>query len=197
MAVIPKHLLWIDLETTALPEGNDYSKVFILEVGVILTDLNLNKLAGYQEVVKMTDEMSAALKDNPGVLELHRGTGLIKDSIESKYSVRDVQQEILELMDEFGAIPGEVAIAGSGVTAFDMPVLKEHMPGLASGLMFYSYDVGVFRRVFKALAPRDIVNPTGFKYGANKVHRAFADIEDHLNEAKAYQEALFTLIPPF
>ncbi len=191
------HLLWIDLETTALPKGNDYSDVHILEVGAILTDLSLNKIEGYTEVVGMNQAIADSLRGNDYVRNMHKESGLIQDSIQSNITLADIEHELLGLLDDHNVEVGRVALAGSGVTAFDFNVIKEHMPTLAEALVYFSYDIGIFRRMWKSLAPRDIVNPSLNKHGDEKVHRAMADIEDHLDEAKNYQAAILTFLPPF
>lgn len=192
-----KALLWLDLETSSLPKGNDYSKVHILEVGAILTDLSLNKIEGYTEVVAMNDDIANSLRENDVVREMHKNSGLIQDSLQSEFTVQDIEGDLLSLLDDHDIDVQEVALAGSGVTAFDHPVIKEHMPLLAKALTYYSYDIGNFRRMFKTMAPRDIVNPALNKHGGDKAHRAMADIEDHLLEAQYYRDEIIKLIPPF
>lgn len=197
MADYAKYLLWIDLETTGLPKGNDYSGIHILEVGAILTDLNLNKMDGYTEVIGMTQEAAEAIRSNDIVREMHKTSGLLVESVESQFTLDEAEASLVDMLTEHGIKKGEVAIAGSGVTAYDFPIIKEKMPLLANMLTYYSYDIGIFRRMFKAVAPRDVVDPGKHRYGDAKVHRAMSDIEDHLGEAKDYQTALGEIIAPF
>jgi len=193
-----RHLLWCDLETSSLPKKNDYSGVHILEVGVILTDMSLNKLGGYSEVIKMTDEAADSLRKTPGVLEMHKSSGLLKDCVNATMTVPDVESEILALLDDNNVEVQAVALAGSGVTAFDHPVIKEHMPLLAEALTYFSYDIGSFRRMFKLVSGgTPIVNPSNHSYGPTKKHRAMEDIKAHLEEAEEYMEAVKKLLPPF
>jgi len=197
MSSYATHLLWIDLETPSLPNGNDYSRVPILEVGAILTDISLNKIDGYTEVVGMTKHTADILQSNPFVVDMHKKSGLIKDSIDSSFTCEQIEGDLLSMLSDHNLKKGSVALAGSGVASFDYPVIKEHMPRLADMLEYYVYDVGIFRRLFKAVSPRDVINPSDHKYGNKKVHRAMADIEDHLGEAKDYQKALGILIAPY
>lgn len=206
MSKIPTatHQFWCDLESTTLPtehdEVIDFTGVHILEIGVILTDVSMNILTeyggGYQAAAMMTPEAADALRNNEFVLNMHRENGLIKDCITSTQTMADIDTEIDSMLAETGVEKGMWAIAGSGVAAFDHPVIKAKMPKLASWLAYYPYDWGIFRRCISAAAGGYVVNPQLASYGDSKVHRAFNDVEAHLREAQAYRDWVRTL-PPF
>jgi oligoribonuclease (3'-5' exoribonuclease) len=190
----PKYLAWVDIETTGLPNGNDFSNVGILEVALLVTDMALNRVVGYTEVLPMTAKLAEQLKGNDYVRKMHLTSGLLAESIslakaQSPITLAFVQGEMAQILAEHGD-PGHYMIAGSGVAAFDHPLLKFHMPFVASYFAYYPFDIGVMRRVSKILAGRDLVNPTVGSYGATKVHRAWQDVESHLAEALAYQSWL-------
>lgn len=182
-------LLWVDVETTTLPDGNDFSGVDILEISVIITDLDLNKIAGYSEVIKMTKQGAEALKKNDYVRKMHKENGLIADSLKSEVTVAEAEQQIIEMIKHDTTYdPGEFAIAGSGVAAFDFPLLKYHMPKLVKFLAYYPYDSGIFRRMLK-LSARDFVVPTISKSsGDEKDHRSLADVTAHIEEMRGFQD---------
>lgn len=192
MGTYPKLLAWVDVETTGLPVRNDFSNVHVLEVALLVTDFDLNKLDGYTEVLAMTPDAATALKANEYVRQMHLKSGLLAASIDMARSnpnmnLDHVQNEMVAMLAERGA-PGEYMIAGSGVGAFDHPLIKDKMPTLASYFAYFSFDVGVLRRTSKILAGRDLVNPTLGSYGESKVHRAWQDVEGHLAEATAYRD---------
>lgn len=188
---VPKFLLWLDFETSSLPVHNDYSHVHILEVGAILTDMGLARFGGYHEVIQMTEPARAQLLLNDYIRNLHKESGLLADSVKSIVSVREAEDELLTLLQEAEIKPGEVSLAGSGVAAFDHNVIKEHMPRLAAYLTYFSYDIGTFHRMFKILYPhKDLINPSSSSFGANKLHRAWADVVAHYELAKEYMDAM-------
>lgn len=182
-------LAWVDIETTGLPNGNDFSDVHILEVAVLVTDFDLQPLGGYHEAVKLTRAGADALRGNPEVLGMHRKNGLIVDSKNSEFTLADVEKEIIKLLKETTSFDkGEFMIAGSGVAAFDFPLIKDKMPEFASWLAYYPFDIGIMRRTARILSGgKDIVNPTVKSFGAEKLHRAWEDVKAHVDEAKEYQ----------
>lgn len=201
MSTTASHLLWVDLESTDLPTAHDavfdFSGVHILEVGVIITDTDLNILTelggGYTEVIKMTPEAANSLRANEFVRKMHVESGLIKDSISATKTLDDVDSEIDAMLSEVGVEKGMVAIAGSGVAMFDFPAIKAKMPKTASWLAYYPYDWGVFRRCIASVAGKYVVNPHQASYGTSKLHRAFEDITAHLREAQRYRDWIRSL----
>lgn len=194
----PQALAWMDLETTSLPFDDierqviDFSGVHVLEIAVILTDFDLNAMGGYKEVLKLTPEAAQVLRDNDYVRKMHQVNGLLKESIEApaEHTLAFAESEIIQLIkDNTTFEPGEFMIAGSGVAAFDHPLIKVKMPKLARYFAYYPFDIGVERRVSKILARRDIINPVkaSFQDGV-KVHRAMDDTQAHLEEATRYKE---------
>lgn len=189
-------LVWVDLETTGLPtehdECIDFKDVHILEFAMIVTDraLNIESVGGYTEVIKMTRPAAEALKANDYVRNMHTKNGLIQDSIKATLSLAEVDAEIDRLLQSETAFEKrEFAIAGSGVASFDLPLIKAKMPLLGSWLTYYSYDFGVYRRIARDLAGKDVINPVhSASYGDEKQHRAMADVEAHLREAQAYRD---------
>lgn len=191
----PKAFLWVDVETPGLPEGNDFSKIPLMEIGAILTNLDLTPITGYYDSVKLTKAHALALRDNPEVLEMHKTSGLIAECAESDRTAEELEREVIEILEEAGLEKGEVILAGSGVTAFDHPLIKEQMPELASWLTYYSLDVGIIRRALFHLGDGrkyvDLVSES-FKSG-HKKHRAYDDIKAHLKEAESYKEWLHNI----
>lgn len=186
----PRFLFWTDLETTSLPVGTGFTDVHLLEIAVIITDFSLNKLGGYSEVIKLTPEAAESIRNNKFVREMHTKSGLLKESIQdATTTMAQAEREIVGLLNEFGE-PGDFVIAGSGVAAFDHPFIKDKMPDLNLFLVYYPFDIGIFRRVSKILSGRHLVPYNGASYGAEKVHRALADVQAHLLEAEQYRDVL-------
>lgn len=189
MAKYAQCLLWCDLETTTLPVGNDYSGVHVLEVAFILTDFDLEPYEGYQESIKMTRAAADSLRANDYTKKMHTENGLIKDCIASTVTLAEAEAEVIRMIEEKTTFePGEIMLAGSGIAAFDRPVIKHWMPKLDRWLAYYPFDIGVDRRVTKILAGKDVINIPNESYGDTKAHRAWADVQAHLEEAKRKRE---------
>lgn len=188
----PRFLIWTDIETTGLPVGNDFSGVEVLEVAIIVTDFDLTPKVGYEEIVTMTPLIAERIRANPFVKEMHGKSGLLVDAVAAaregkNVTLADIENEILDILGEMGDADSFM-IAGSGVAAFDYPLIKAKMPTLAQWLAYYPIDIGIMRRSGKILAGREFVSHTAQSYGEAKVHRAMADVRAHLEEAGKYRQ---------
>lgn len=194
----PQCLGFVDIETTGLPIEDpvrqviDYSGVHVLEFAIILTDFDLNPISAYREVLKLTPEAAGELRANEYVRKMHTVNGLLKESIEApaEHTLAYVEDQVIQLIKETTAFDaGEFMIAGSGVAAFDHPLIKVKMSKLAKFFVYYPFDIGVERRVTKILARKDLINPVraSFEDGV-KVHRAMDDTEAHLLETQRYRD---------
>lgn len=184
-----QQLAWIDVETDGLPEGDDFSTVNVLEFAMIVTDFDLEPQTGYTEVVKLTKAGADRIRANDVVKDMHMTSGLIKDSAAGTFTLAEVEEQAIEtLKTKTSFEKGQFMIAGSGVAAFDFPLIKQKMPELAKWFAYYPFDIGIFRRVSKIMAGRDIINPNTASYGESKAHRALADVQAHMEEAGKYRD---------
>jgi oligoribonuclease (3'-5' exoribonuclease) len=186
----PKHMCWVDLETTGLDKDTE-----ILEIGVIITDMELTALAEYEAALELTGTAIHQLKANDFVMKMHLESGLLKLCKYSTKRAADVQFEIIDKLIAAGASPQEVMIAGSGVAMFDFDIIKNQMPDLAEWLVYFPIDVGISRRIAHIATGGRNVFPkveASFKEGV-KAHRAMGDIEAHLEEARGQFAVLRSL----
>jgi oligoribonuclease len=183
MPKTPHAFLWLDLETTGLDMEQDQ----ILEVGVILTDFDLNKIDGYQEVIKLTKQGAERLRANDVVKKMHQENGLIKESAAATLTLPQVEEAIIKWLKEDTTFDkGEFMLAGSGNAAFDFAWIKKHMPQLASWVAYYPADVGIFRRMVRIFnGGRDVI---GSPAVSNDGHRSMSDLEYYIEEAKLYRD---------
>lgn len=190
-------LAWCDLETTGLPVPGDgimdYRGLHLLEVAVLVTDLDLDPIAGYHEVIRMTPEAAQALRENDYVREMHTKSGLITESIKSEQALTlaEIDAEVDKFLQETTAYDrGEFALSGSGVARFDHPIIDVKMPLFSKWLHYAEVDMGDVRRastMFNHGQP--VVNPVpeSSRDGV-KTHRAFDDVKAHLKEAVRYRD---------
>lgn len=118
-----KRLLWVDVETTGLDADRDD----LLEVGMVVTDGNLNERAAFRVLVSPERE----LRMSPEVVDMHRASGLIVDARCHGYHVKDAELTLEhDVQENFRSERGRVILCGSTV-GFDKAFLKKHMPTLS------------------------------------------------------------------
>lgn len=188
-------LVVLDLETDGLPDGNDFSVVNILEIGFVVTTLALEPVAGYEEVIKMTRPAAERVAKNSYVKEMHTKNGLLNDSIKkATHTLADAEREAIETLHETGLDKGSFLMTGSGVTAFDFPLIKEKMPELAEWFQYFTVDIGGVRRMLSILSGNREFFPKHLdSYGDMKEHRALADAQAHLREMQGARKWLLEL----
>lgn len=191
--VYPIGLLWLDFESDSLPDGNDFSNVNILEVGAVTTDFDLMKFKGYHDVIKLEKKHVENVKKSPEILEMHKKSGLLEDCAKSELTLEEMEDGLIQLLKDSTFVQGEAILAGSGVAAFDHPLIKEKMPRLAEWLPYYSIDIGILRRVTYYLSARRQFIPHVDKSRSNKAHRGMDDILAHIEEAEHYKDWLRSL----
>ena len=183
-------ILWVDLETTGTEEDKDD----IIEVGSILTDFEFNTLDEFEIAVRPTAGALARMMFNPIVREMHTNNGLLEECLNSKDTIEYAQEVMLRWMNHAinkKSTRGPVEkfrfmLAGSGVGHFDRRFIRQHMPKLDKLLSHGPLDVGAVRRFLKV---SDVELATVPSSDA-KNHRALDDIRLHLEEARAYRQAL-------
>lgn len=179
-------LLWVDLETTGLVPETGY----ILEVGMILTDMQLNvkgiqtfygAMAGrspYDVKINVADEF---------VQNMHEVNGLWKDLEEAyaagylKQSEQDLDHEIADILqsyiDEFQI--EKLYPAGSSVH-FDTKWMEYWLPSTASKLSYRHLDV-------TSLKLATLVATGSYNSDKdNTAHRALPDAQGSLDWFKNY-----------
>jgi oligoribonuclease len=182
MSADENRYLFLDFETTGV------SPIFdsVVEVGAILTDSEFVEIARFESLVSPSSFGWAQMGPGSVVGRMHTESGLLQALAGGGAdlpSTGDVQRELLALID--GHASGSVVLAGSGVGAFDLQFIRFQMPKLAERLEYFPYDVGVLRREWRAANGVDLVDAN-----EHKPHRAMADVELHLLEARAFRTAL-------
>lgn len=184
------NLAFIDLETT----GTDETAGSILEIGLTVTDMELNVLHRWETLV-IPDIVHVATMD-PVVREMHAASGL-SDELDALSGEREAGRRHdgllnLDTADLRLALclnehkrRGQVVLAGSGVAHFDSRWIRAHLPLSAALLTYWTIDVGVVRRFLSMIVGAELPEPP-----TTKPHRGQADVRLHLAETVAYRDAI-------
>lgn len=166
------HLLWIDLEMTGL----DPEKDRILEVAAIATSWDLEPIASYTGVVKVSPSIikermvGEFWQKNPSsyrALVAQNASGLPAQTIEN---------QLLSFIDQhFGK---EVYLAGNSIHQ-DRKFIDREWPALSSRLHYRMLDVSAWKIYFE--------NAFHQKFTKPEHHRALDDIAGSIEELKYYR----------
>jgi oligoribonuclease (3'-5' exoribonuclease) len=181
------YLLWCDLETTGL----DLKADVILEAAFILTDSNLDAKMQSHHLFPPSQAGWDLLLANEFVRKMHAANGLVAELVSSgsrldwqaENAIRDHDVELEGAISRHLEDGDTLHLAGSGIAAFDRPLIDRDFP-LVSHLLHYApIDVGVLKRTWQMWAGQPISTDD-----ANKTHRAMADVEGHLREARLFRD---------
>lgn len=171
-------ILWLDLETTG--SGDD---ALVLEVGMALTGPGpkFETLDTFMEVLRHPELPTMV----PVVQKMHEDNGLLRDIEVVGKTPDDAAKRMAQYIgDWFGISPQHVVLAGSGVGHFDRKFIRRDWPWLDKRLAYYTYDVGVLRRFCRMV---------GIEAGIDQSltpHRALADVDQHIREARRLLEMI-------
>ena len=164
-------LLWIDLEMTGLNPVKDR----ILEVAAIATDMNLEEVARFEAVVKVSEKlMEERMVGEFWEKNASSRDALVKQNEDGK-PVAEVEKELLGFIDKnFGK---EIYLAGNSIHQ-DRKFIEREMPELNKRLHYRMLDVSAWKIYFE--------NARGRKFVKRDKHRALDDIEGSIEELQWY-----------
>lgn len=164
-------LLWIDLEMTGLNPVKDK----ILEVAAIATDMELNKIAQYEAVVKVNDKLiESRMVGDFWDKNSQTRDALIAQNATGKPAA-EVERELLEFIDKnFGET---IYLAGNSIHQ-DRKFIEREMPELNKKLHYRMLDVSAWKIYFE--------NALNKKFTKPENHRALDDINGSIEELKWY-----------
>ena len=171
---LPAHYLWLDLETTGL----DMRTASLLEIGAVLCDSTMSTVSTFACLAAPPEGWTEYA--DYAAIRMHQESGLVEEA--QALGVHPVRAwcRLLDWLDMHTGIDSKVALAGSGVSHFDLPFIKTQGPGeLVARFHYWTLDVGVMRRTLEQWGvPFD----PGASAGQTKAHRALADAKEHLDE---------------
>ena len=171
------NLVWIDLEMTGLDPKRDA----ILQLGLIITDENLDVLESYSADVWQPE--SAFDEMVPFVRQMHDKNGLLDRCRSSKLDLAKVEQEVMERVT--GWCPYRPILCGNTIHS-DRKFIDAYMPTLAGYLHYRMLDVSSLKVLCQLWYPES-------QYGKPKdgQHDAVFDIEQSIRELAHYREQMF------
>lgn len=196
-----KFILWCDIETTGNRSEAKGDKLtdHILEIGLLLTDQNLNLIASNAWLITPgTRTMPIGMID-PVVIEMHATSGLWRDLAKKMNNYEIIEDDILAWLDQNTDNENQhIPFAGSGIGHFDRQYIDHWLPNFSKRLTYWPLDIGVVRRfsalAFPEAAPAILTN----RFLDAKTHRALDDAIAALAEARqwvATQRRGFGAIP--
>ena len=174
------NLVWMDLEMTGL----DPKKCTILEIGVVITDNELNVIEeGPMITIRHSEKTLEGME--PWSKHHHRKSGLTQACRESKIPMKKAEEIVFKFIRSHCHIK-TAPLCGNTIWQ-DRRFLVKYMPTLESYLHYRTIDVSSL----KELAQRWY--PSGVKMGREKhnTHRVLDDIRESIRELRFYRDKLF------
>lgn len=170
------HLIWLDIETTGLEAESS----LLLEVGLRITDLDLNEVDRWNSVIGYTPQFITKVRaEAPEVVrDMHDRSGLWTDCMHAR-SLDEVEPEACGWLSTTGMV-GQTVCGNS--LRLDRAFVDFHMPILASLFHYRSIDVSTLKELCRKY------NPTVFKHlvETETDHRVNTCIDNSIQEYKFY-----------
>ena len=170
------NLIWIDMEMTGL----DPEKDRIIEVAIVITDGQLNRIA--ESPVLVVSQPNAVLDGmDKWNQSTHAKSGLIDKVKASKLTEADAEAQLIVFLQQH--VPsGTSPMCGNSICQ-DRRFMARWMPQLEAYFHYRNLDVSTFKELVKRWKPEIA---SGLKKEGK--HEALADIYDSINELKYYRE---------
>ena len=170
------NLIWIDLEMTGLDPDKDR----IIEVAIVITDRQLNKIA--ESPVLVVHQPNAVLDGmDKWNQSTHAKSGLIEKVKASKLTETQIESQLIVFLQQH--VPsGTSPMCGNSICQ-DRRFMARWMPQLEAYFHYRNLDVSTFKELVKRWKPEIA---SGLKKEGK--HEALADIYDSINELKYYRE---------
>ena len=170
------NLVWLDMEMTGLSVIDNV----IIEVAVVITDSNLNILDESPSHVIHQAEAELKKMDKWNT-STHTKSGLIEKVQKSKYTITQVEEELLTLIKKY-IYKNKSPLCGNTVHQ-DRKFMAKYMPTFEEFIHYRNLDVSTIKELAKRWYP-DIYN----NFTKHNKHEALADIHESINELIFYRE---------
>lgn len=163
-------MFWVDLEMTGL----DVAKDVILEVAVVVTNLKLEVIEQYEQVVFQPPSVLATM--DPWCIETHGKSGLTAAAAKGR-PLAQVEQDLVRIANAH--FPGEKILLCGNSVGTDKKFLEAGMPQLARRLHYRIIDVSSWKEIYSSVY--------GLSFQKRELHRAVDDILESIGELAFYQ----------
>lgn len=163
-------MFWVDLEMTGL----DTAKDVILEVAVVVTNLKLEVIEQYEQVVYASPATLAAM--DPWCIETHGKSGLTAACAKGK-PLAQVEADLVKLAKAH--FPNEKILLCGNSVGTDKRFLEAGMPTFARHLHYRIIDVSSWKEIYSSVY--------GLTFQKRELHRAVDDILESIGELAFYQ----------
>lgn len=173
--------VFVDIETTGL----EHTTELVLEIGVIITDLDLQQIDVYDSQVWESPLYDRKWEStDPFVQTMHHGNGLLEQCRAEGQTMQDAEETIAEFLKGHG-VDGE-PMCGSSVH-FDRMFLAEQFPAIAECFSHRNIDVSTLKELCMRLNPELYAKLEGAAPKRER-HRVIEDIEDTIGELQFYRD---------
>lgn len=175
------YLAWFDLEMTGLnPET-----CHIIEIASVITNSAFDIIAESPNVI-IHQPINILENMNPWCLNVHGASGLIENSYNSKISVREAENIMLEFVSRY-IQPLSSPLCGNSVWQ-DRRFMCRYMPKLESYFTHQLLDLATLR-ILDCISNSD-KSLREDEYIPQGKHQALNDIKDHVTEFKFLKRKL-------
>jgi oligoribonuclease len=181
MAQDPNNLIWIDLEMSGLNPDLDR----ILEVALVITDSQLNKVAESPVLVVHQDATVLGAMDDWNK-STHAKSGLIGRVTASTFTEAQVEDHMLAFLALH--VPPKISPMCGNSVHQDRRFLARYMPRFEAYFLYRNLDVSTLKELARRWKPEVVAGLT--KEGK---HEALADIYDSIRELQHYREHFIKL----
>lgn len=162
-------LFWLDMEMSGL----EVETCKILEVACVVTDMDLNVLDEYEEIVFQPKEVLDAMDE--WCTNTHGKSGLTK-AVATGTPLAEVEKRMIAFVEKnFGSTPA--VLAGNSIWQ-DRKFVDAYLPNFAKRLHYRMVDVSSFKEILKA--------KHNVHFKKQDSHRAKTDIYESIGELKHY-----------
>ena len=189
------HLFWCNLSTNGISSALSWSR--ILEIAVILTDFDLNRIASY-EAVLFYDR--ARQTYSPLVDKAYMQNGLWGACARSQLTISQAQTHLLAFTLTH-CNEEKPILAGRSLSNLVVPFFRAHLSTLSTALCHRTFDVEALRMAMEdwggvegsseVQAPRATVSlHTPVENAQDRARRAMDNLRETVESAQRFREAL-------
>jgi oligoribonuclease len=179
--------VWVDLETTGLSPAQDR----ILELGIIVTDADLNGISSYTTLVDpLIPVYEAREAADPLVRDMHDKSGLwralSRGTVRNPATVDDEATDWLRYELKDRGVVNPPPMCGSSVH-FDRSFLEPQLPVLFRQFHYRNIDVSTTKELARRWYPQVLATAPA----KSEHHRVFPDLRETIAEMRHYRRHMF------